>query len=117
MFVQGEMEAKATGGKRAWGLAGGESGAVPSALLQGLKMQNESAFLLPTPHLLRLYYLLSFMLFCLVYACRQIVWAGGAPRPESECTKQIPPLDPPLLCACCCRAAAQELKNSFICTD
>ena len=28
--------------------------------------------------------------------------------PDAECPKQIPPLNPPLLCACNCRAVAQE---------
>src|SRR5713226_4220207 len=39
--------------------------------------------------------------------CRSF-WAGGAPRSESECAKQIPPLNPPLLCACCHSAGAHK---------
>src|SRR6266516_5374512 len=53
-------EAKAIGGKGAWGLAGGESGAARVVCTPLAKNATMQAFLLPTPHLLRLYHLFSF---------------------------------------------------------
>ncbi len=83
------------GGKRAWGLAGGESGAVPSAIAPRTKNAMMWAFLLPTPHLLRLYHLFSFFTVLSGLLRCAVRMAGGAPRPESECKSTIPPLDPP----------------------
>lgn len=77
-IVKGEKEAKATGGKRAWGLAGGESGAARVVCTPRAKNATMQAFLLPTPHLLRLYHLFSFfsVLSGCVSACRSYRQAG-----------------------------------------
>src|SRR6266516_5148306 len=71
-------EAKAIGGKEAVGLAGGESGAARVVCTPRAKNATMQAFLLPTPHLLRLYHPYSFfsVLSGFVSACFPYGQAG-----------------------------------------
>ncbi len=79
----------------AWGPAGGESGAARFVYTSLAKNATMQAFLLPTPHLLRLYHLLSFFAVLSGLLRCAVRMAGGAPRLESDCKSTIPPLDPP----------------------